>query len=552
MFDPTMLALMKKMGGSSSWNDLTDKPFGETTEVVEAPLLIEWDGNTEGLVSVPVGENVGFCKVSDIVLADEQIVGCTIVLSNGQSDVMDDATWGSIVSAGYSNERFALFSDLGIVIRTAGLLAELGVTFPETGVYFGRSGDMYQTSLSNPNVMVETETVTVKPLPVEYLPDGVPYVAEGLVEILPECQPTYVDDDVGFFISSTPAIVVGETYTVVWNGTEYQCVAQDLSALVAGAVGLGNLAEMGFTPTGEPFVVAVSPGEGTTFGPYDGSTEFTVSIYGKGTEIRKLDTRLLPDGVPWMKTEFTDLLPLTTLTDVSTQSVNELPVDLALVVGNIYTVTWNGAKYSCVAKPHSLEGMSFVVIGNVDGSGEPFLIASSAGMPSWLFPQDGSTSVTLAVSGEVETLNKLDPKLYALDLPGAFDVIGTGVTLHVGDSAASYMMDVVAEQMKKGIVRIAFQYADPFESGTVYDKTLTLFASDEENAVGTFVHGDLILMVHAAIGKNSVELNLVPMFTGNPSSPQIFNEPVAVSPSGKLFAITVDDSGVLTTAEITA
>lgn len=83
-------------GGASSWNDLKDKPFGEETVVVNEPLNITWDGNTEGLVSIA---DTPFYKVSDLVLTDEQIKTATITLSDGLSLYIGDE-WEMMVSEG--------------------------------------------------------------------------------------------------------------------------------------------------------------------------------------------------------------------------------------------------------------------------------------------------------------------------------------------------------------------------------------------------------------------------------------------------------------------
>ena len=64
---------------SGSWNDLEDRPFGETTAVVGGDTLT-WDGNTEGLVNVLDQQ----FKVSDVVpVLSDFANGLTIVISSG-------------------------------------------------------------------------------------------------------------------------------------------------------------------------------------------------------------------------------------------------------------------------------------------------------------------------------------------------------------------------------------------------------------------------------------------------------------------------------------
>lgn len=57
-------------------------------------------------------------------------------------------------------------------------------------------------------------------------------------------------------------LVVGETYTVKWDGVVYECVGQDMSAIVGdGAVAIGNLAGEGDGLVGndEPFNIVYAP-----------------------------------------------------------------------------------------------------------------------------------------------------------------------------------------------------------------------------------------------------------------------------------------------------
>lgn len=87
-------------GGVSSWNDLTDKPFGDNedgtvyqmsgkyvegmgyieTVTKEVPvILVNWDGNTDGKAVHKVGMEDGYCHVSDIVIEDyRELLGKTV------------------------------------------------------------------------------------------------------------------------------------------------------------------------------------------------------------------------------------------------------------------------------------------------------------------------------------------------------------------------------------------------------------------------------------------------------------------------------------------
>lgn len=154
-----------------------------------------------------------------------------------------------------------------------------------------------------------------EPIPVEYLPKSVPYVLESeedIVEVWPETTYEFEEGNTSleFIIDEAiyNAIVPNETYIVNWNGTEYECVSTDASALggeVQGAF-LGNIGAMtGGANTGEPFVIGVSlhevEGEPQYVGVIlsaDGSASVTLSVSkGQLAKIQKLDERCLPETV---------------------------------------------------------------------------------------------------------------------------------------------------------------------------------------------------------------------------------------------------------------
>lgn len=93
-------------------------------------------------------------------------------------------------------------------------------------------------------------------------------------------------------------IVNGETYTVVYNGVSYECVALD----VGGLVHLGNGSTLGFGDTGEPFAVMTLVAENmTAVIPIDGSTNFVFSLSGKVTTVTPIPYKFMP------KPQFYDL-----------------------------------------------------------------------------------------------------------------------------------------------------------------------------------------------------------------------------------------------------
>lgn len=114
-------------GGVSSWNDLTDKPF-------DAPIVYEFDGNTEGLDSFNVGD-VNYYKVSDDILTVEQLVGGTITVLIGgtESKTFDIPSGISEQSGGI------LLEGVIIVYNYQELSIAVGFAIPSNGIYFSNS-----------------------------------------------------------------------------------------------------------------------------------------------------------------------------------------------------------------------------------------------------------------------------------------------------------------------------------------------------------------------------------------------------------------------------
>ena len=89
------------------------------------------------------------------------------------------------------------------------------------------------------------------------------------------------------YIAPPPfSLVAGETYRVVWDNDEYVCTAVDASAMIAGMVVIGNLAEFGFTGNNEPFIIGTNSADANFFvtNPEDTRETHNVAIYQGTTE----------------------------------------------------------------------------------------------------------------------------------------------------------------------------------------------------------------------------------------------------------------------------
>lgn len=97
-----------------------------------------------------------------------------------------------------------------------------------------------------------------------------------------------------------PALVSGESYTVMWNGVAYTSTCVELSEEGTTFYLLGNLSALGIdTPDADkPFGLAITTDkEGATIVvSMDASTEPTISITGPIKVTHKLDSRFLPNS----------------------------------------------------------------------------------------------------------------------------------------------------------------------------------------------------------------------------------------------------------------
>ena len=172
------------------------------------------------------------------------------------------------------------------------------------------------TKLPNPNALNFTGAVTrsydgsealtveissaTKPLTYDYMPEGYPTKAMETTTLLEEQELAFKVSPAGAYISAisrhSPEIVVGQTYTVKWDGAEYECVGFkfDVSTSVIGnpsILGKGD-------DTGEPFLYTYNIRRGRgVFGTHDTSASHTISVKTTAEVITPMAEEFLPTGV---------------------------------------------------------------------------------------------------------------------------------------------------------------------------------------------------------------------------------------------------------------
>ena len=132
-----------------------------------------------------------------------------------------------------------------------------------------------------------------KPLTYDYMPEGYPKKTVQTTTLMEEQVLAFAPDGEGHYIApltTALGIVEGQTYTVNWDGTEYECVCSVFNSLPV----LGNLSIAGMgNDTGEPFVYVVN-NIGGAFVTLDTSASHTISVKTTGEVITPMAEEFLP------------------------------------------------------------------------------------------------------------------------------------------------------------------------------------------------------------------------------------------------------------------
>ena len=423
-----------------SWKNLIDKPFGYETPTGGDTL--KWDGNTNGLEGV-----MGILY---------RVHEATPTVKEGTVEINSS---GTVTSTPFTVEdkndgvQFLIANNVAIavIVPTDGITVD-GLKFNKAGIYLRKSGSEYVSALTIKDC---EEFVGVKTLDYKYLPKSLRFGSDGVktVEILPLTTEFVTGDDDGDGVDDMFAlpnmlqgIEDGKTYTVTYNGTAYECVAKYYSIEGLEMYVLGNFdLSTGIGDTGEPFVISSlttqedveSFGTGVMISPLGGSIPTSLAISYETENITPIKTKYLPEhlqfGVEEGSGGVSEILPPTQMTlgdEINEGAMMSMHI-LAnavegVVVGQTYTVNYNGTDYTCDAKEFTEGELTATTLGNLslllgtENTGEPFGLIilppeqiSTMGFGVMLYSFDVATSVTLSILGE--TIKKLDNKYLDLD-----------------------------------------------------------------------------------------------------------------------------------------
>ncbi len=168
--------------------------FGEETKVVNEPLNLTWDGNTDGLLCV---DNVLY-KVSDLVLTDEQNQSAIVAYSDGWLEIAAN-TWDTAVSDGFVTEDFVYVCEGLCCIKKDNVMLN-EISFPEAGLYFIKYDEEFYTSSVTITEPVEHIKTVVQTIDKKYIPRIALYADSGNLYHDENCiYPVYKDELIAIY-----------------------------------------------------------------------------------------------------------------------------------------------------------------------------------------------------------------------------------------------------------------------------------------------------------------------------------------------------------------
>lgn len=253
----------------------------------------------------------------------------------------------------------------------------------------------------------------------EHLPEGYPYSEVDEAYALPETTIVPLGDDGSAPLTSTLSLIEGQTYTVNWNGTDYECICSKVENDGDGdgvidtqiGLGIGNIGLMiGGATTEEPFIIielapefAAELGVPSMVQILDGSASVVLSITGV-TETKTIIARkYLPDGYPYEERIEGVLLP-----ETEAGSLTAVPLQLSsLIVGETYIVTVGGVEYETTCKLLAASGYAGKYLGNLASFGFP-----DTGEPFVIIPtEDGEGASVAFENGERQIISVTGPSI---------------------------------------------------------------------------------------------------------------------------------------------
>lgn len=387
--------------GVSSWNDLTDKPFGEENGLVDILPITQYNNfafdSTYGVYGT--AEQVQYMlTVGETyrVFWDGVEYECT---AQDASVLMDGTVAiGNLYNFGLSgnNEPFV------IAYISANNLAS----------YFS----LTDTSAGVPHtIRIAQDGIVVKPIDTRYLPEHLQFgETSETVDFIPLTQYDNFSLNSSFGVythaeQTTYDVVVGESYVITWDGIEYECTVQDVGTLIPKAIAVGNGSPFGFSGNNEPFIILFENGYTTYISLTDtiAGGSHSVIIHKDEVITKTIDTKYLPEHLRFGKIHAGTVLVEETTVNCTIEFANAYVAEIdsvGITPGALYNIEFDGVLYTAYGVETN-DGTRWIK------NDEPFFaFIDSEDVENSLFgvPQPSEHTVKLALAQDIT--KTIDPK----------------------------------------------------------------------------------------------------------------------------------------------
>ena len=238
-----------------------------------------------------------------------------------------------------------------------------------------------------------------KPLTFDYMPEGYPTKSVQTTTLMEEQEVEFaLAYGAQYTASITEAfeIVEGQTYTVNWDGTEYECVGIVIKPMST----LGNLSIMGpGDDTGEPFLyVYDTKRHAGMFATLDTAASHTIRVKTTGEIVTPMAEEYLPKNIA-TKSEVKNAQTTaenaqSTAENAQTTANAALPKTGGTMSGNL-TIDTENDSYQTIISPGEM-ALKYV---RPTGSVEDIVVISGRGVTSIVSGEDGPSGFKLSDDG---------------------------------------------------------------------------------------------------------------------------------------------------------
>ena len=360
-------------------------------------------------------------------------------------------------------------------------------------------------------IQIQHEGVVYHKLSPEFLP--IPLTSDA--EILPETTAEGVDGTLVITNPFASKIVVGKTYTVTYNGTDYTCRAFELPMDEEGTVtttAVGNQAALGGEDTGEPFIIAYIPPEMVEMiGGYGmvtdmtGASSATIKILGEGDV--KIDNSAL--DMDWIAKY--DNVGETIVAETVGQGngAEVAATDTSFFVeGNSFIAYVDNVRYDLTVVNYEGQlaaGNLGLVVPGAPGNGEPFYITAGDGkltfFRAWGDDNDALHTIAVYLPGSSQRVpNQKLPN----DFLSGVDVF----YVELANGKINRRYDEILAAYEMGRTVCIRTYDDVYQKTDVYHLT-HIYGNAQEMYFSQFLNGKMIEIVVAAYDFDTKEYDKV-------------------------------------------